>query len=323
MGCVNNTTSFLEKCISPIGLEHPAQSENQNQNNRNNNNEFADFFESKISMNNLKLTNNLIIRDEDKTEKLDSCSIPPNKRKRDDDRVLSPLLRTPKLKLSLFTNSQSIIIDEITITPNTIKPKSGGIVTKSLNYKFCFGHDNDCDYILNDANVAPKQFFIFYNPSTSKYNALDNLSGTGLFVKILRPIEIFREMIVSFCADHMYLQVIKKENNTKDIKIKFLQGKNINHYVFNSEKQKSITIGRGNKCTIKYDSDSVSKIHCTIAYENDNWVLYDGSLNANHQQKKSTNGLWLLCNVAVELEDKMILTTGVYKIKVDVIEPDS
>ena len=79
MGCVNNTTSFLEKCISPIDLEHPAQSENQNQNNRNNNNEFADFFESKISMNNLKLTNNLIIRDEDKTEKLDSCSIPPNK----------------------------------------------------------------------------------------------------------------------------------------------------------------------------------------------------------------------------------------------------
>ena len=46
MGCVNNTTSFLEKCISPIDLEHPAQSENQNQNNRNNNNEFADFWKS-------------------------------------------------------------------------------------------------------------------------------------------------------------------------------------------------------------------------------------------------------------------------------------
>lgn len=98
------------------------------------------------------------------------------------------------------------------------------------------------------------------------------------------------------------------------------KGKRYRDSTFNSDLKKIITIGRGNKCDIKYDGDSVSKIHCTIKFIDDNWVMYDGTF-ANHEQKKSTNGLWLLANVGIELNNKMLLTSGIYKIKVEIEEP--
>ena len=188
------------------------------------------------------------------------------------------------------------------------------------NHKFSFGNSKDNDCELPGANLAEKQFFVYFDSNSKKFSAIDNVAGTGLFVKIEDCLVINHDMIVSFCADHMYLQVIDgKVCGGKTITIKFLQSLNRTETHVNSNQKNVLTIGRGNKCDIVHNDESVSKIHCTIKYERNEWVLYDGVVNEK-QHKKSTNGLWLLANVQTELKDKMTMKTGIYKIIVEIKE---
>ncbi len=39
-----------------------------------------------------------------------------------------------------------------------------------------------------------------------------------------------------------------------------------------------------------YKDDSVSRVQCSVVFENEMWVLYDGQ--PNQVVKNSTNGLW-------------------------------
>ena len=51
-----------------------------------------------------------------------------------------------------------------------------------------------------------------------------------------------------------------------------------------------VRIGRSKSVEIVYKDDSVSRIQCTLLFENDEWSLYDGYLDNGN--KGSTNGLW-------------------------------
>ena len=113
--------------------------------------------------------------------------------------------------------------------------------------------------------------------------------------------------------------VWSKKNQIKEIKVKFLQSNTQKEYAFCSDSKSTVTIGRGIKCDIVHDGESVSKVHCTLKYENGEWVLYDG-VNTSKEKKKSTNGLWLLANVSIALKDGMTLKTGIYKIMVMIKE---
>lgn len=226
----------------------------------------------------------------------------------------------PKAIFKFYNNSKSNLLEEISLTPNSLTKTDGTVLIQPKYHKFSFGNSKDNDCELTGANLADKQFYVYFDSDSKKFSAIDNIAGTGLFVKIEDNIIINHDMIVSFCADHMYLQVIDgKVCGGKTINIKFLQSLNKTETHVNSNQKNVLTIGRGNKCDIVHNDESVSKIHCTIKYEGNEWVLYDGVVNEK-EHKKSTNGLWLLANMGMELKDKMTMKTGIYKIIVEIKE---
>ena len=225
------------------------------------------------------------------------------------------LINSILLKLHDSSNS---LIDEIVITENSIISK---YKQKNNNYekgsKISFGREQNCDYIINDNSISPIQFYINYNEIKKKFYIFDNLSGTGTFVKLTKEIIIKQNMIISFCVDYMYFDIKNLKKNLTQINIKFLNKFN------NSEKQSEISftnneynyfsIGRSDICNYQYNDDSVSKVQCTLIYQNNNWYIYDGLYN-EYDKKLSTNGLWLLTKDGIGLKNKMIIKTGNMKI---------
>lgn len=235
------------------------------------------------------------------------------------------LISSPKLKLFVYSNQTSSLVNIIVLTPNSLKTQTQAITKFKTPHKFSFGKDSKNDCVINDDSLGKFQFHI--NFLYQKFYIIDNLNGTGLFIKITNYLLIDHDVIVSFGADHMYIQS-KKNEDGKDIKVKFCQNKSI-QCNYSSSQKKVITIGRNKKCDVYYQEDSVSKVQCTLIYnDNDNdWMLYDGSMNHN-EQRCSTNGLWyinynllydinrLLANKSIELTDKMSLKTGGLKMTV-------
>jgi pSer/pThr/pTyr-binding forkhead associated (FHA) protein len=83
------------------------------------------------------------------------------------------------------------------------------------------------------------------------------------------------------------------DSKNKLIKIDFLQyeGQKIfPEQTFCSRDKKLIRIGRSKKAEIIVNDNSVSRIQCTLVFEDDQWILYDG-VN-NNSKKSSTNGIW-------------------------------
>ncbi len=70
-----------------------------------------------------------------------------------------------------------------------------------------------------------------------------------------------------------------------------MQGPYINkEFAFNANVKDQIRIGKSRTAEIIYKDDSISRVQCTIVFENDYWVLYDGQ--KDQTIKNSTNGLW-------------------------------
>ncbi len=216
-------------------------------------------------------------------------------------------------------NKTNNLIDEIELNQNFISSKFKNI-NKNFDdktKKISFGKDNSSDYIIDDNSISPIQFYIGYNEIKKNFYIIDNLSGTGTFIKLNQEIKIEQDMIISFCVDFMYFDIKHLKNNLTQINIKFLNKIN------NSEKQSELsftnneythfTIGRSNICNYQYKDDSVSKVQCTLIYQKNNWYIYDGLYN-DYDKKLSTNGLWLLTKDGIGLKNKMVIKTGDMKI---------
>jgi hypothetical protein len=106
----------------------------------------------------------------------------------------------PRLEITAFSNKNIEEKKLITVTPNSINNQ-----LKKIGDKFCFGRGDRNDYIFKDESIGPKQFEISYN--SGNFYIVDNKKGTGLFIKIKDKIIVDHDMIVSFCASHMILQL--------------------------------------------------------------------------------------------------------------------
>ena len=230
----------------------------------------------------------------------------------------SKIINSILLKLYNKTNN---LIDEIELNKNYISSKFNNI---NKNYdektkKISFGKDNSSDYIIDDNSISSIQFYIGYNDIKKNFYIMDNISGTGTFIKLNNEIKIEQDMIINFCVDYMYFTINELNDGNKELNIKFLNkeknNENNSRISFDNKKYTRFTIGRSIKCNYQYDDDSVSKVQCTIIYQNNNWYLYDGFV-CYLEKKVSTNGLWLLTNKSISLRNQMILKTGEMKILV-------
>ena len=70
-----------------------------------------------------------------------------------------------------------------------------------------------------------------------------------------------------------------------------------------------VTIGRNSENNIYIDDDMLSRIHCTIDFQNEKWYIQDGYAKNGLQEeeiKKSTNGSWIYAYDEMPIVDKMI-----------------
>ena len=222
------------------------------------------------------------------------------------------------VKLKIF-NISNILIDEIEITDNYIisSYNTNKTIKFVKNKKISFGRNNLSDYIINDKSISPIQFFIYYKENNKKFYIMDNLSGTGTFVKINRGIVIKPNMIISFLVDLIYFDVNKLNTGDIEIKLNFLN-KNKNNQpnsnlIINSKDYSIFTIGRSKFCNYIYDEETISKIQCTIIFKDKNWILYDGDYSISHK-RNSTNGIWLLTKNGILIENQMLFKSGNLKI---------
>ena len=303
MGCNLNKCFIPSEIIIPDNIEDINKFENNNDNNTNVN-------QQKINIENIKssiktndknnLNNSHLSNKKTSIEKNENNNINNNNNN----------LGENSITLFLYDNN-NILLDSIEITPTSLKSNTNNITQKE-DKKFSFGKKNTCDYLLNYENISPIQFYINYNENTKKFQIFDNLLGTGIFLKIDKII-LLNNMIINIGIDYMHFEINEKNNN--EIKIKFL--KKNEEISFNSKNFQSFTIGRNKSCNYIYNDDRISKIQCTIFFNGQQqWEIHDGIFLID-DVKKSSNGLWLLANKGIYLEQGMILKTGDLKLKVN------
>jgi len=136
------------------------------------------------------------------------------------------------------------------------------------------------------------------------YFIRDFAKGTGLFAKIDKKFELIGEQIISFCNTHIFVNKIDKVDNV--LKIKFLQGQfKDQSFAYNPLNQSAVKIGRSKDLDIVYKDDSISRFQCSFLFDNNTWYVQDGV-----DDKKSTNGIWLLASKGIEIQNDMIIKTG-------------
>ncbi len=138
------------------------------------------------------------------------------------------LIPYPRIEMSIVNSRFNIPSTEtIILTPNSINA-----TIKKIGDKFIFGrhvatsnmassmmaslptflsstslNNRPNDYDFTDETIGSRQFEISYSKEKNKFYVVDNKKGTGLFVKIKQSVVVDHDMIISFCASHMILQV--------------------------------------------------------------------------------------------------------------------
>lgn len=74
-------------------------------------------------------------------------------------------------------------------------------------------------------------------------------------------------------------------------------------------------IGRTDKCHVRFNDTSLSRIQCTIDFIDDRWMIKDG----DGVMKGSTNGTWLFAEEEVKLEHESVIKAGHSLFKVTLI----
>lgn len=94
-----------------------------------------------------------------------------------------------------------------------------------------FGHkSDDIDYYLNpEEGIQPKHFEIKYDLKLNEY-LVNNIKGSGVFIKIDKPFELKDGLIISFGTNHIVVSITFKSEeqryNTSIIKFKAIYGPN-------------------------------------------------------------------------------------------------
>ncbi len=86
---------------------------------------------------------------------------------------------------------------------------------------------------------------------------------------------------------------LESNPTNKILKIRFLQipGQDfMPEQFFYSKEKKIVRIGRSKKAEVTVNDISISRIQCTLVFEKNEWVLYDGVYQ--NSKKSSTNGIW-------------------------------
>ena len=196
-----------------------------------------------------------------------------------------------------------------------------GLIEENNSY-IDTNYNEEVDYIINsndigeNNNLIGRHFRIRFDINKMKYYIKDLGKGYGTFKKILKKEKIKDSyllnignsyIVCTFGLDEYYQEGNKIEDDDNILNIKvFSEIPQTEPHFFNPKQFKRIYIGRDISCNIIIDDSLLSRIHCTLEYDDEEgWVIYDGKIDDN-ENKKSTNGTWLYLIEEIPIENGLI-----------------
>ena len=238
------------------------------------------------------------------------------------------------LEIMSFENSEKIInieIDPYGYTNSKRKIKDG---ITYFGYEAQQGGGNfEVDFVMqnNENNYYEdafngRHFMITFNPDDLNYYIKDLGRGFGTFIKMQEWTELKNNLLLNLGENYVVFS-LGDDDDDNDEDEKQINNKINNNNVDNSlnikifsvnTQQKMykflpsdcpITIGRSSENSIYIDDDMLSRIHCTIDFNNEKWYIQDGYAKngiSEEEIKKSTNGSWIYAYDEMPISDKMI-----------------
>lgn len=167
-----------------------------------------------------------------------------------------------------------------------------------------------------DERFFGKHFQIRFEPNDMKYYLRDLGHGFGTFIKIIEEVKIKQNLLMNIGDNYIVFtlgleeDLLLNENyhnpNSYDnvINIKIFSG-NIKHGMLTFHPNRlPLKIGRSPDCEIFIDDNMLSRVHCTVTFDQE-WKIQDGSVIQGEGIRKSTNGTWIYAYDEIEITDKM------------------
>lgn len=166
----------------------------------------------------------------------------------------------------------------------------------------------DCE--LDDAYMSKHQFNIVYNMIEKEYYLDEVKEGSGVFQKIIKK-RVIPSTTSTFFFGGICCEITYKKANRELISVEFINGDFQNRiFNLNAAEKKIYTLGHLTTTDFPIVKEGISKIHWTLGYNDENWVLYDGLFSPDTmEQRESTNGIWELIKNRLLLEDGLKLKT--------------
>ena len=197
-------------------------------------------------------------------------------------------------------------------------------------------NNNNANYqSLDIYKACPYIFAIYFQKESGNY-FIRSYTGEGcdsriFFIKLKADYEIVlkRREILSIGTSIFQFTPLDGDN----LEINILAMQNISHTINSDNSDESIepkrffsgyntphiTIGRNEECTYCFKNDkSYSRIQTTISYEDEHWVIRDGS-----KDKPSTNGTWVFGLHSFVIKDDMVVEVLNAKIRFVLINNDN
>ena len=194
---------------------------------------------------------------------------------------------------------------------------SNGEGGSNVDVDFPMNNNHNYDY---DDSLNGMHFMIKFNPDDMNYYLKDLGKGFGTFVQIQGRTEIKNNLLLNIGENYLIFSIgdanveekeIDENNNKVDdiLNIKIVSA-NTQQKIFKiSPSDCPIKIGRKVDNNISIEDNMLSRVHCTINYNNNKWYIQDGNETNSIQKegiKKSTNGTWIYAFEDFPIVDKMV-----------------
>ena len=289
--------------------------DNKNINGNNHNKNFQNILDSNNNKNK-NINNNIIINDNQNYI----------------NQIKSVYDKSPKLNIEILNSyiiprGFLIQIDPLGMISNSLRNIRDGIVyfgffsPEEENQKEENNNNNKIDFLIKpkddnyESRFIGQHFQIKFNPYDLKYYIKDLGFGYGTFAKLTKETMIKDNYLINIGNSYIVCSygIEEKEDidnkEKKILNIKIFDNSKRNDILCDPNNNKKYLIGRDVKCDIIIDDNLLSRIHCTIYFndEKGTWFIYDGIIKSkNGEFKYSTNGTWLFLIDDTLIDDDMI-----------------
>ena len=238
----------------------------------------------------------------------------------------SPKLNIEILNSYIIPRGFIIQIDPLGMISNSLRNVRDGTVyfgffsPEDENSKDENNNNNQIDFLIKpkdgnyESRFVGKHFQIKFNPNDLKYYIKDLGFGYGTFAKLMKETLIKDNYLINIGNSYIVcsygIDDKEKDDDKNILNIKIFDNTKRNPFFCKPKENKKYLIGRDIKCDIIIDDSLLSRIHCTIYYDNEKemWFIHDGTMKKNKEGefKYSTNGTWLFLIDDTLIENDMI-----------------